>query len=110
MTTERLEGQTRIALTGELDIASALEFEEGLTQAEADAPEVLVLDLRQLAFIDSTGLRAVIAADERARSAGRRLVIVRGTAAVDRVLSVTQLDQRLELVDDPDAIDSPSGG
>lgn len=104
MTTQRLEGQTRIALTGELDIASATEFEEGLTQVETDTPGILVLDLRQLAFIDSTGLRVVIAADERARSAGRRLVIVRGTAAVDRVLSVTQLDQRLDIVDDPDAV------
>jgi anti-sigma B factor antagonist len=104
MTTERLEGQTRIALTGELDIASAPEFEENLTQVEADTPGILVLDFRQLAFIDSTGLRAVIAADERARSAERRLVIVKGTAAVERVLSVTQLDKRLEIVDDPDAV------
>jgi anti-anti-sigma regulatory factor len=46
----------------------------------------------------------VIAADERARSAGRRLVIIRGTPAVERVFSVTQLDQRLEIVDDPGSV------
>jgi anti-anti-sigma factor len=102
--TEEGEGQTRIALAGELDIASAPQFEEGLESVEANAPDVLILDLRKVEFIDSTGLRAVIAADERARSAGRRLVIIRGTPAVERVFSVTQLDQRLEIVDDPESV------
>lgn len=102
--TEEGEGQTRMALVGELDIASAPQFEEGLEKVEAGAPDVLVLDLRKVEFIDSTGLRAVIAADERARSAGRRFVIIRGTPAVERVLSVTQLDQRLDIVDDPESV------
>jgi anti-anti-sigma factor len=102
--TEHGEGQARIALVGELDIASAPLFEEGLEKVEADAPAVLVLDLRKVEFIDSTGLRAVISADERARSGGRRLVIIRGTTAVERVFSVTQLDQRLEIVDDPASV------
>jgi anti-anti-sigma factor len=104
ITTEQREGQTRVVLAGELDIASAPQFEEGLAAVEGDTPGVLVLDLRGVEFIDSTGLRAVIAADERARSAGRRFVIVRGTAAVERVFSVTQLDQRLEIVDDPESV------
>ncbi|MFL5892797.1 MAG: STAS domain-containing protein [Solirubrobacterales bacterium] len=101
---DRREGQTRIALVGELDIASAPSLEEGLADVEGDTPGTLVLDLRRVDFIDSTGLRAVIAADERARSAGRRLVVVRGPAAVERVFSVTQLDQRLDIVDDPDSL------
>src|SRR5215218_3449991 len=101
---EQREGQTRIALTGELDIASTARLEEELTKAETNSPGTMLLDLREVEFIDSTGVRAVIAADERARSAGRRLVVVRGPGAVERVLSVTQLDQRLELVDDPDGI------
>jgi anti-sigma B factor antagonist len=104
ITTDEREGQTRVALVGELDIASTPQLEEGLAKVESDNPGVLLLDLRGVEFIDSTGLRAVIAADERARSAGRRFVIVRGTAAVERVFSVTQLDQRLEIVDDPDSV------
>jgi anti-anti-sigma factor len=104
ITTEEAEGQTRVTLVGELDIASAPQFEEGLQQAESNSPDVLVLDLRKVEFIDSTGLRAVIAADERARTAGRRFVIIRGTQAVERVFSVTQLDQRLEIVDDPESV------
>ena len=102
--TEKYEGQTRMALVGELDIASAPRFEEGLAEVERDTPGVLALDLRRVDFIDSTGLRAVIAADERARAAGRRFVIIRGPAAVERVFSVTQLDQRLEIVDNPESV------
>lgn len=102
--TERHGDQTRLALVGELDIASTPRFEEGLAEVEGDTPGTLVVDLRRVEFIDSTGLRAVIAADERARSAGRRFIVVRGPAAVERVFSVTQLDQRLDLVDDPDSV------
>jgi anti-sigma B factor antagonist len=102
--TEKHDGQTRMSLVGELDIASAPRFEEGLAEVERDTPGVLVVDLRRVDFIDSTGLRAVIAADERARAAGRRFVIIRGPAAVERVFSVTQLDQRLEIVDDPETV------
>ena len=104
ITTEEGEDQTRVALAGELDIATAPQLEEGLEKVEANSPGVLLLDLRKVEFIDSTGLRAVIAADERARSAGRRLVIIRGTPAVERVFSVTQLDQRLEIVDEPESV------
>ena len=104
ITAETQDGQTRLALAGELDIASTPQLEKGLAEAEGAEPEVVILDLRKVDFIDSTGLRAVIAADERARNAGRRFVVVRGTAAVERVFSVTQLDQRLEIVDDPAAV------
>jgi anti-sigma B factor antagonist len=101
---EHTGAQTRIELVGELDIASAERFEEELLGAERDPATTLVLDLRGVEFIDSTGLRAVIAAHERAQAEGRRLVIVRGAMAVERVLSLTQLDERLDLVDDPDSI------
>jgi anti-anti-sigma factor len=104
VTTERQEGQTRIVLVGELDIASTESLEQELASSEGDTQGTLVLDLRRVEFIDSTGLRAVIAADERARSTGRRFVVVRGSSAVERLFNVTQLDRRLEIVDDPDSI------
>jgi anti-sigma B factor antagonist len=104
VTAEQHPGQTRIVLIGELDIASADGLEKRLADVEADSPAILVLDLRRVEFIDSTGLRALIAADQRARSQGRRLAVVSGPNAVARLLTVTQLDQRLEIVDDPDAV------
>ncbi len=104
VTAEEHPGQTRVVLTGELDIASTQQFERELTAAEAQAQDALVVDLRRVEFVDSTGLRALISADERARAAGRRLIVVRGPGAVERLLTITQLDQRLELVDDPDSV------
>lgn len=101
---EQHSGQTRLVLAGELDIASAEDLEKQLAAAEVDAPATLVLDLRRVEFIDSTGIRTLVAADERARSQGRRLAMVRGPNAVARILAVTQLDQHLEIVDDPDAV------
>lgn len=101
---EQHPGQARVVLSGELDIASADGLEKQLAAAEVDSPATLVLDLRRLEFIDSTGLRTLVAADERARSEGRRLVIACGPNAVARILTVTMLDQRLEVVDDPDAL------
>ena len=104
VTTESQEGRTRVILAGELDIASTNELERELEALEANSPGTLILDLRKVDFIDSTGLRAVIAADERARSAGRRFIVVRGSSAVERLFNVTQLDRRLEIIDDPDSI------
>lgn len=104
VTTDQTDGKARIALTGELDIASAPDAEAAFERLEtAGAPAVIVLDLRQLEFIDSTGLRAVVAADARAREQDRRLEIVRGTDAVHRIFSVTGLDERLVFVDPPAA-------
>jgi anti-sigma B factor antagonist len=104
VTIEQHPGQTRVVLIGELDIASTQDLENELSAVEANSPGTVVLDLRRVEFIDSTGLRALVAADERARSAGRRLAVVRGPDAVERLLTVTQLDQRLDIVDDPDSV------
>src|SRR5689334_18651321 len=102
--TEPGEDRAALTLSGELDISSAPSLEEALGRVEADRPSVVVIDLRGLTFMDSTGLRTLVSVDQRARDAGRRLAIVRGPEAVDRIFSVTRLDERLELVDAPDAI------
>jgi anti-anti-sigma factor len=65
-----------------------------------------VLDLSGLSFLDSTGLRLVVTADQRARDEQRRLAVVRGSESVQRVFSITRLDEHLEMVDDVSAVDS----
>jgi anti-anti-sigma factor len=99
--TEHDSGTPRLVVSGELDLASSEELEAHLKQLESAEPDLLVLDLRELEFMDSTGLRAVIAADVRARERGARLVIVRAREEVDRVFRLTRMDQHLELVDEP---------
>ena len=91
-----------VALTGELDVsgASLVEHELDRLVSDHDAHE-LVIDLSELEFMDSTGLRTVVSADARAREEGRRLAVVRGPEPVDRIFSVTRLDERIEIVDEP---------
>ena len=104
VTIEQRDGCTYVTLRGELDISTGVRFDEDLGRVEAAGPELIVLDLRGLDFMDSTGLRLLIGADQRARDEGRRLVLVRGNDVVQRVLRVTRLDERLEIVDDAGAL------
>jgi anti-sigma B factor antagonist len=99
----RPEG-VHVELTGELDLATAAKLEDELRRVEADDPPMVVLDLQALSFMDSSGLRALLAADSRNRGAGRRFVLVRGDERVQRVLRITRLDERLDIVDSVDAL------
>ncbi len=101
ISTDRDGDSVRVRLGGELDIATAPRAEEELHQAEEDAGSgTVVIDLAGLTFMDSTGLRLLVAADARAHAHGRRLAIVRGPEAVQRVIELTGLDAKLLLVDD----------
>lgn len=106
LTTETDGTTVRLVLTGELDIAGAGRVEQELERIEREPPATIVLDLRELAFMDSTGLRVIVAADSRARDQERRLVIVRGTDTVQRIIEMTRLHERLEIVDDPAAVEA----
>ena len=100
--TEERDGAVRIALSGELDVATARSVEERLTALEAgDMPSHVILDLRGLRFIDSTGLSLLINADSRGRKAGRRVTIVAGTGPPRRILDTTGLRSRLDIVEEP---------
>jgi anti-sigma B factor antagonist len=101
---EDRDGLVHVALRGELDLSTVGKVQDELRRVEAASPPVVVLDLSKLTFLDSTGLRCLVTADERARDAGRRVVIVRGPDAVQRVFSITRLEERLEMVDDPSTV------
>ena len=96
------EGFVSVVLSGELDVSSASSLEEQLLALEQGRPGVhLVIDLRGLRFIDSTGLSLLINADIRARKAGRRVSIVPGDGAPSRLLGTTGLAARLDIVEAP---------
>ena len=103
---EDRNGLVHIALKGELDLSTVGKVQDVLDRADASSPEIIVVDLSKLTFLDSTGLRCLVTADERARDAGRRMVIVRGPEAVQRVFAITRLEERLEIVDDASAVAS----
>jgi anti-sigma B factor antagonist len=98
--TLRREGRTVIlTLSGDLVLSSIDEFREALEEAGAEPLELLVIDLRQLDFLDSSGLRAIVATEGYALGQGYELQIVRGKEQVDEVFKVTGLDTKLPLVD-----------
>lgn len=86
-----------VELSGELDISSAASVESRLLELEERNPERLVLDLRRVSFIDSTGLSMIINADGRARKGGRRLTIVSGDGVPRRILRTVGLEERLDV-------------
>jgi anti-anti-sigma factor len=95
----------RVAVAGELDLSSALTFEEELLRIEERChPALLVLDLRLLKFLDSTGLRLILSAHARAINRGRKLTIVQGGEAVRRIFRLTGVLERLNFVDDVPAV------
>ena len=104
MTTEDRDGLVHVVLVGELDLSTVAKVQEELRRVEESEPPTVVIDLSRLTFLDSTGLRCIVTADERAREAGRRIVVVRGPDPVQRVFSITRLEERLEMVDDAAAI------
>jgi anti-sigma B factor antagonist len=94
------EGAVRIALEGELDYSSALILDDELRRADSGDVRLLVLDLSQLRFMDSTGLAIIANACRRMRRGGRRLVLACPTGGVRRILQLTGMLERLEVVDD----------
>jgi len=98
--TRQGEGLAHVVLRGELDLSTVDKVEKALAVVHEGDDEVLVLDLSGLSFLDSTGLRLMVTADQRAQKEGRRLVIVKGPDTVQRVFSITKLDETLEMVDD----------
>ena len=87
-----------VRVTGELDIATAPILEQTLRAAEQHAARI-VLDLRELAFMDSCGVHVILDAAARASADQGRLVLVRGPAQVDRVLELTTASNNLDIVD-----------
>jgi anti-anti-sigma factor len=92
-------GATRLTLRGELDLATAARLEQALAQSGDD----VLLDLRGLTFMDSTGLALILRYHQRAKDGRFDLVVVRGPEPVDRVFRMTQADAMLEMLDVPPA-------
>jgi anti-sigma B factor antagonist len=91
-------GAVRVAIRGELDLEHAYTFDEEMRRVEGLRPSCVVLDLRGLAFLDSSGLARLLAANRRARRDRRRLLLVRGSKAVQRLLTITAVGQHFETV------------
>lgn len=96
----------RVIVRGEIDLETGPPLRDHLAATLLRAPE-LVLDLRGVSFIDSTGLQALVATRRRANLTGERFrLVVAPGGAVARILHLTGLDGAFEvdeLADEPSA-------
>lgn len=89
ISSELVEGVATLTLRGELDLASAHQLEESFAAVDEQGPLRVTIDLGGLAFIDSSGLRALLLADARADERGYELVLLPGSEPVQRVFEMT---------------------
>lgn len=99
----RQEGpnQVELLLHGELDVTTAPVAEREIAAAQAERPAVLVLDLAGLAYLDSSGVRMVLLAQEHADDHGRKVAVRLGSGMARRLFDMLGLTDRLEVLDAP---------
>lgn len=86
---------TLVTMTGELDLATVPQAERVVAEAREDGARHLVLDLRGLSFVDSSGLRMFILFAERARAEGWRLSLVSPPDPARTVFRLTGAEENL---------------
>jgi anti-sigma B factor antagonist len=90
------DGQHRLLLAGELDIASAPILEATIAGLCENGTSTIVLDVSKVTFMDSTGLRAVLAADKLCRGRGHALSLAGAKGAVQRLFELTGVSGALQ--------------
>jgi anti-sigma B factor antagonist len=95
---ERGDGTAKVAVAGEVDLANADRLREALRSALEEARMVLV-DLEACTFIDSVGLSVLVEAARGGEGADEVLCIVSPSAAVRRLIELTQLETLIPVFD-----------
>lgn len=94
--------RTVVKLDGELDMANAPLLQATIEDPELDTTKTVVLDLQGLTFLDSTGLRIILAAREQCWRRGQEFAVTPGSQQVQRLLSVTGVGEHLRTLDSAD--------
>ncbi len=97
----RAGGGVTLSLSGELDLSTTERLERAVETNVDGKPELLVLDLRELDFLDSAGLKIMLRLQQKVTGNGGRLVLVKGPRRVHRVFELTGAEEELSFVADP---------
>jgi anti-sigma B factor antagonist len=89
-----------VELEGELDLETARELDRQLAAIDATRLERLVIDMRGVTFMDSTGLASIVRAYQTAEKSGYAVVLRRGSNQVQRLFALTGVDERLSFDDE----------
>ena len=101
MEKEVATGELLVRLIGDLDMTAFDEVDANLSKARLKGKHRVVVDLRRLDFVDSTGIRLLLKAHVRAKKVGTELSVVRGNPQIQRLFALTDLDGRLPFCDAP---------
>jgi anti-sigma B factor antagonist len=95
------ESEARLVrLSGEFDLAGVGTFERQLSTDRGPGAKTTIIDLRDLRFMDSSGLRALIRAESDLREEGGRVVVIKSSGQVAELLNLTGVAERLEMADE----------
>ncbi len=104
LTESALEGDRHVvAVRGEIDLFTAPELKQRLTDAIERDKTRIVVDLTETTFLDSTALGVLIGAVKRLRTRGGGLVIVNVDTNIAKTFEITGLDQVFTIVAERDA-------
>ena len=95
---ERRGATAILRLSGELDLTGAEDLESCVNELAGNSPDVVIIDLREVSFMDSTGLRSLIRARALETEADWKVKLVAGPAPVQKVLELTRMDDVFEFV------------
>jgi anti-sigma B factor antagonist len=87
-----------VYVAGDLDLVTAPQLRQTLAEAQLDT-RLVVLDLREVTLIDSSGVHVILDAAAEARREWGRLMLVRGSVPVERMLTLTKVADRVLMVD-----------
>jgi anti-anti-sigma factor len=90
----------RVVPHGELDVATVEQLEARIEQLRSRGFTTIALDLRQLTFMDSTGLRLLLRLNAESRANGFRFVVVDCEGPVRRLLRLTRIEGQFEYAED----------
>jgi anti-sigma B factor antagonist len=93
---EQLDSRATVVVKGEVDVATAPELLEAV-ESVTDATQELVLDVAELGFMDSTGLRVLIRAHEMMEGRGGRLSLRSVDATTRKLLEITGVDKVIHI-------------
>jgi anti-sigma B factor antagonist len=89
-----------VTIRGDFDLQVAASVAAKLAEVESTRPELLVLDLSALSFLDSSGMGVIAAAHARAEATARSFVVVNPPYGVRQAFALSKLDQVITIVDD----------
>ena len=95
---------TTLALSGELDLLSSPALMDTLDAVAQSDADLIIVDLREVEFMDSTGLHVLVQAQARMQDLGRRFALIRGAEHVQRLFELTGVTDGLTIVDSPETL------